>query len=122
MRYLIAFIIILTSMTAFAQNQCQVTKFPFVVPFKLNPNECVRADYNFTDSTGTHPLIFCYQSNPSKSATLTWQYKNKPQSASMPITLKTHTIYSGKLADSKGTLAVYNTSKVSMYVVCQYAF
>lgn len=101
---------------------------PQTVPFYnvvLAPNCKVNANYSFTDITGTHPNIFCYDNSGLTAGSFSWPYQGAcVPTTPLPVVLKTvGPLGPGeRLADAMGSLVIQNTTPYTGIVSCVYGF
>lgn len=98
---------------------CAVTTvvFPFQ-NIQLSPNNTLITTYTFN----SHPLIFCWINESQGLVNVEWPFQGVAQTSTLPITLKTSSIFTGFFADNSGYISVYNNTSSVQTINCQYAF
>lgn len=110
------FALLFIMQNTFAQN----TSVPFENVI-VGVNGTINANYSF----GPNAIIFCYSDqsqNVTGTANITWPYKGKTQSGTLPITLVTNTNFQGQLADNSGSIHIQNTLPESSNINCVFAY
>ena len=127
-KYLVGFFSMITSLALACDLPAPCSSAAQTVPFLnvvLSPNCKVNANYSFTDSTGVHPNIFCYENTGSTIGSFSWTYLGGcVPTTPLPVLLKTvGPLGAGeRLADSVGSLVIQNTTVNIMVVSCVYGF